>query len=216
MNKPTQRQPYFGTFVILLVLGGGAFYALRFLTGIFAPLDSQVAIVIGIAALVVVLSAALIASAIKQMQRAERADLIRGECAALYDRTLKALRVLPLTKHPVPDETPECLHADLLALENVLGLIASPEVLRAYLAFRIANGARPCQSGQLRTHLSQLMLAMRRDLAVGAPASDERELLSALLGEAKPPVDLVQEQGASELAPIASDLRPRVSLVGPK
>src|SRR5262249_46635031 len=140
MKTPTQRQTIIGRMVILLAVGGGAYYALQFLAGLFAPLDAQVWIVTSVAALVILLSATLIASAIKRSKRADRPDGTRAERAALYERTLRTWSAL-LGESPSLEEPLQSLRADLPALEGRLGLLASPEVLRAYLALRDTQGA---------------------------------------------------------------------------
>jgi len=198
---------------MLLALGGGAFYTFRFLAGVFAPLDFQVGIVASAAALVVLLSAAMIASAIKRATRAEPTHPMSGERAVLYDRILKgASSVLQAEDGHLADETLRNFKEELSTLETGLVLIASPEVIRAYLALRGVKGGRPQRNGELRTQLGRLIVAMRRDVMATGPDLNENELLSVLLSEAQPPANVADQPMGSELARGPEDLRPRVSL----
>jgi hypothetical protein len=212
MNKPNHRQTNIGGFAILLALGGGAFYLCRFLAGVFASLDFQVGIVTSVAALVVLLSAVVIASAIKRVKRAESIPPLSGERAALYDRIFRAWSVLLAEDRHLTDEALRSLKAEMSALESGLGLIASPEVIKAYLALRGAKGGSPTQNGELRTQLGRLLVAMRRDLGASAPDLDENELLTVFLSEANPSAHAVDQPAGSSLARGPEDLRPRVSL----
>src|SRR6185503_7628264 len=112
----------------------------------------------------------------------------------------------------VSDETLNSLNAKLSELESVLGLIASPEVIKAYLALRGAKRVSSQQNGQLRNHLGRLIRVMRRDLVSSAPDSDENELLTVLFSEAVPPANLVDQRVGFPLARGPEDLRPRVFL----
>jgi len=162
--------------------------------------------------MVVLLSAALIASAIKRAKRAETTHPMSGERAALYDRILRTWSILLAEDCHPADEALRSLKAELSALETGVVLIAPPEVIRAYLALRGVKGGRPQRNGELRTQLGRLIVAMRRDVMASAPDLDENELLSVLLSEAQPPANLADQPMDSELARGPEDLRPRVSL----
>lgn len=215
MNTPTCRQTNIGMLVLLLALIGGGYYSLRFLAGVFAPLDSQVGIVTGVAAITVLLSAAWIASAIKRARSAETVRALIAERAALYDRIVRAWSA-PLAEDDQPtDRGPEDGQAELRALERRMGLLASPEVIRAYLALRRREEQGPQRNGEIQTQLCMLLAAMRRDLFASAPGSVENDLLTELLFAAEPSAKVVQP---SECRPsrIPDDLRPRVSLANPR
>jgi hypothetical protein len=210
MNTVTYRPTIIGGLVLLLALGGGGFYAFRSLAVIFASLDAQVAIVTTVAAVVVLLAA--IARAIKRAKPTESVHPMSGERGALYDRLLKAWAVLATDDDSLADETVKRLNAELAALESVLVLIASPEVIRAYLTLRDARREGLQANGELRTPLGRLMVAMRRDLVVNAPDLDEGELLAVLLSAADLPANQVGQEVDSGLARNPEDLRPRISL----
>jgi hypothetical protein len=212
MNTSTHRSTIIGGLVLLLALGGGAFYGFRSLTGAFASLDAQVATVTTVAALVVLLSAAAIARAIKRAKQAETVHPMGGERGALYDRMLKVWAVLIADDGSMADETVKRLNAELAAVESVLALIASPEVIRAYLTLRDARKAGLQQNGELRAPLGRLMVAMRRDLVVNAPDLDEGELLSVLLSAADLPANPVDQEVDSRFILSPKNLRPRISL----
>jgi len=200
---------------MLLALGalvGGVLYTFRFLAGVFASLDFQVGIITSVATLVVLLSAAVIASAIKRAKSAASADPISGKRAALYDRILRAWSVFLAENCRPADEALKSLKAELSGFENGLVLIASPEVIRAYLALRGAKAGSPQQNSELRTQLGRLIVAMRRDLTASAPDLDENDLLSVLLDEADPPANPADQQAGPPLARGPEDFRPRVSL----
>lgn len=212
MNTSTHRPTIIGGLVLLLALGAGAFYAYQSLAGILANLDAQVGIVITVAALVVLLSAAAIARAIKRAKPAESVHPMSGERGALYDRMLKAWAVLVADDGSIADETVKTLHAELADLESLLVLIASPEVIRAYLTLRDARRGGVQQNGELRTPLGRLMVAMRRDLVASAADLDESELLSVLLSAADMPANQAAQEVDSRFIPSPEDLRPHISL----
>lgn len=197
---------------MLLALGGGGFYAFRSLAGLFASLDAQVAIVTTVAALVVLLSAAAIARAIKRAKPMENVHPMSGERAALYDRMLKAWAVLATDDGSLADETVKRVNAELADLESVLVLIASPEVIRAYLTLRDARSEGLPANGELRTPLGRLMVAMRRDVVANAADLDESELLSVLLTAADLPANQAAQEVDSRFIPSPEDLRPHVAL----
>jgi hypothetical protein len=197
---------------MLLALGGGAYYVIRSLAGVFESLDFQVGIVTSVAALVVLLSAAAIASAVKRTKRAASAHPMSGERAALYDRILRAWSVLLVEDCHPADEALKSLKAELSGFENRLVLIASPEVIRTYLALRSAQAGSPQQNGELRTQFGRLMVAMRRDIVASAPDLDENDLLSVVLSHASLPAKEESQHMDSELLRGPEDLRPRVSL----
>lgn len=212
MNTSTHRPTIIGGLVLLLALGASAFYAFQSLTGVFAKLDAQVGIVTTVAALVVLLSAAAIARAIKRAKPAESVHPMSGERGALYDRMLKAWAVLIADDGFLADETVKRLHAELAASESVLVLIASPEVIRAYLTLRDTRRGGLKENGELRTPLGRLLAAMRRDLVVNAPELDEGELLSVLLSAADLPPEQVGQELNHRFIPSPEDLTPHVSL----
>ncbi|HWM25268.1 MAG TPA: hypothetical protein VNP98_10620 [Chthoniobacterales bacterium] len=198
--------------VLLLALGGGGFYAFRSLAGLFASLDAQVAIVTTVAALVVLLSAAAIARAIKRAKPMESVHPMSGERGALYDRMLKAWALLATDDGSLADETMKRLNAELADLDSLLVLIASPEVIRAYLTLRDARRGGVQQNGELRTPLGRLMVAMRRDVVANAADLDESELLSVLLSAADLPANQAAQEVDSRFIPSPEDLRPHVAL----
>ena len=212
MNTSSHRQKKIGGFAMLLALGVGTFYMLRFLAGVAASLDFQVGIVTSVAALVVLLSAVVIASAIKRVKRTESVHPMSGERAALYDRILRSWSLWLVDDRPFAKEALKDLKAELSGLENGLVLIASPEVIRAYLALRDVKGGRPKQNGELRTQLGRLIVAMRRDVMASGPDLNGNELLSVVFSEAGLQENEENQRMDSELVRGPEDLRPRVSL----
>lgn len=216
MNTATHRPTIIGGLVLVLLLGAGAYFAFRWLAGAFAIMDAQIGVVTTVAAVVILLSAAGIARAIRRAKRAETLPPLSGERVALYDRILRAWAVLVAEEGCLADEAVKRLKADLAALESGLVLIASPEVISAYLALRGGRGGSPQENGQFRSHLGRLAVAMRGDLVSNAPGLDENELLAVLLNAADLPAAKAAEPDIdSRPARSPEDLRPRVSLAVP-
>ena len=188
---------------LLAAMVVGAYAALVWAVGALARQDPQIATPAAIA-LGLLVAAVVLARAARQGQLRRAAEALRPERTATYqlftDLWANAIERGGPPAGPESDEQA----AERRALDRLLALYASPQVLKAHTALRALERERGAGDPALRPELGRALLAIRRDLGLetaGLSAEDLQRLI-----EVAPRLPPGQAPAALR------DIRPRVSL----
>ena len=142
---------------LVVVLIGAVMMAFKLglgkIQGIFAGLDSQTGIVLGVSAAVVLLCSMSLAAAIRSAGRRESEHRRQSERARVYEALLETLA----------DRTANS-RGEASSPARTLFLIGSVAVVKEYRALLTVLSAKDTDEAHVRTHVNRLLLAMRRDI----------------------------------------------------
>jgi hypothetical protein len=154
---------------LIAALGFGAWLTFRGIGALFAGLDPQVATVTGIACLIALLAAWMIARSIGAASRQSKASAIREEKAATYQLFVdfwgNRLRQGPADLSEKPQ-----------VLERVLALYGGTAVIKAHTALRRLAHENGVQHPDVRAGLARALAAIREDLGSDTPHDIASEL----------------------------------------
>lgn len=171
---------------LLGAVGLGAYWALQWIIGLFLRLDSQVAAVTGIASVVMLLAAAIIASRIGGASRQSKANQLLTEKAATYDLFIDLWGSLFLAGH-AGDRNSAPLAEEFRTLDRQLLLYGGANVIKAHVALRaLWREGRMSQSKGWDEFLKALV-AIRKDLGSDEPGLTLEDLRQLLLPNVSAP-----------------------------
>lgn len=150
--------------LIVVALVSGIGFSVGRMRQILDGLDPQAGILLGVASLVALLCAWLIAAAIRSAKYSEINCLRATERASLYEAVLESLA--PSFGQP-PDSLP--------APEKAMLLKASAPVLKEYLCLLSMLSQVNAEDEQVRPQVNRLLLAMRRDLGESTFGLDQAD-----------------------------------------
>ena len=134
---------------LLIALLAGAYFLFKYVTGVFATLEPQVETLAGVASVVALVCAVIIAEGLKGRGQQEADAIAAAEKAAVYRQLLSACSL----------RDPE-----LVRIEHALALQGSSKVISAYLEFRRADNDAANSPDRASAPLGKLVQAMRADL----------------------------------------------------
>lgn len=168
---------------LLGAVGLGGYWALQWIIGLFLRLDSQAAAVTGIASVVMLLAAAIIASRIGGATRQSKANQLFTEKAATYDLFIDLWGRLFLAGH-AGDRNSEQLAEEFRTLDRQLLLYGGSNAVKAHVALRaLWREGRMSQSKGWDEFLKALV-AIRKDLGLDEPGLTLEDLRQLLLPNA--------------------------------
>jgi hypothetical protein len=138
--------------LIIIALIGGIRFSVGSIRLIFGALDPQIGVILGVACLVALLCAWIIAAAVRSAKQREIQSRIATERVSLYKEVLESLQV---RMSGAPDRPPD--------LGKALLLKASTPVLKEYRLLLSMLSDVNAEVGQINQQLNRLVLAMRRD-----------------------------------------------------
>jgi hypothetical protein len=165
---------------LLGAVGLGGYWVVQWIIGLFSRLDSQVAVVTGIASVVILLAAAIIASRIGGASRQSKANQFLTEKAATYDLFIDLWGSLFLAEHGVEDRSPEQLSEELKTLDRQLLLYGSSGVVKVHVALRALWREGRMSQPNRWDEFGKALMAIRKDLGLDEPGltiDDLRQLL---------------------------------------
>jgi len=190
---------------LLGAVGLGGYWALQWIIGLLLRLDSQVAAVTGIASVVMLLAAAIIASRIGGASQQSKANQLFTEKAATYDLFIDLWGSLFLAGH-AGDRNSEQLAEEFRTLDRQLLLYGSSGVVKVHVALRaLWREGRMSQSKGWEEFLKALV-AIRKDLGSDEPGltlEDLRQLLLPNVSAPGPSSESKDAQTNRALAPKA-------------
>ena len=171
---------------LLGAVGLGGYWALQWIIGLLLRLDSQVAAVTGIASVVMLLAAAIIASRIGGATRQSKANQLLTEKAATYDLFIDLWGSLFLAGH-AGDRNSEQLAEEFRTLDRQLLLYGGSNAVKAHVALRaLMREGRMSQSKGWEEFLKALV-AIRKDLGSDEPGLTLEDLRQLLLPNVSAP-----------------------------
>jgi hypothetical protein len=166
---------------LLGAMGIGAYLGLRYFLAAFAALDPQVARVTGIACVVVLLAAGMIARGIAAATQARRAIAFREEKAATY-QLFTDFWQNELHRPPAgTDQLPPDLADKKQTLDRLLAMYGGAGVLKAHTALWDLKQDKGTHHPDMRARFGKALVVVREDLGTDTPYSIGRDLERLLL-----------------------------------
>ena len=161
---------------LLGALVTGAYFGFKnIIVAPFTRLGQPISLITGIASMVLLLSAFIIASGMRWAKERESELRLRAEKALLYENFLNAWVD---TMRPGNNNYPIQLGESQRHLEQQLLLRASPNVLKAYVALRKLEIEARLQINTLQPVVVKMLIEMRKDLGLNTQGLKEEDLLS--------------------------------------
>lgn len=174
-------------------IGTGAYFAFEYVAVLFASLDRQVAIVMGVACVALLAASWVIAHSIRTATRQSKATAFREERTATYqlfvDYWEGLIRQIPAQADQLPSELSE----KLKVLERLLALYGGAAVLKAHTSLRSMANDKGALHPDVRVRFSEALVAIRKDLGSDTPRNIASELERLLL----PVIDAMSEPAES-------------------
>lgn len=165
---------------LLGVLGVGGYFALKRIGELFGSMNFQVATVTGIASVVTLLAALIIASSIRQASNQHKVHQLHTENAAMYQLFLDLWTDLLRHGRDSGDRSPDTWSGDLLALDRRLMLYGSSGVVKAHARLRALERDSGAHTPQVRLQVANVLLEIRQDLGIETQGLTAEELLALL------------------------------------
>jgi hypothetical protein len=163
--------------VLLAALIGSAYYLFKSVTNLFAKMDHQTSLVVGIVSITVLLSALAISGSIREARKRAREQHLVRDKAALYERIIHEW----VDAHGRGTGSIE-LGESLQGLERSLALRAGPGVLKAYTVLKTLQEDSVATGPETRAQFGAVLFEMRKDLGLSNQWLKSGELLQTLLG----------------------------------
>ena len=178
--------------VLGLTLGGalmfGGYAAIEFIVALFASLDAQTARVTAIASAVVLLAAAIIASAIRAASRTGKAMQIRDQKWATYQLFVDYWDgVLATGRAPAVRGSDDATEKSR-TLDRLLALYGGAAVIKAHDALRAARDEKGARHADVAAQFGKALLEIRKDLGSGTQGIGGPELLRLVAPDADPTI----------------------------
>lgn len=145
----------------LIASAYGFYYAFQFLLNAFAGIETVQKTFLFSGALTLLLSAAMIAAALRGLGKRLQNRRLQEEKLAAYSNLINVWRVL--LKTPAYNLNPEDQQV-LGDIESHLTLVAGPRVLRQYHRLKDIQRQADLQSPEVSGQLEKLILEIRRDI----------------------------------------------------
>lgn len=168
---------------LLGVVGLGGYWALQWIIKLFLRLDSQVAAVTGIASVVMLLAAAIIASRIGGASRQSKANQLLTEKAATYDLFIDLWGSLFLAGH-TGDRNSAPLAEEFRTLDRQLLLYGGSNAVKAHVALRALWREGMMSQSKGWDQFLKALVAIRKDLGSDEPGLTPKDLRQLLLPDA--------------------------------
>lgn len=192
------------TVILLVGVGSAGYFALRFISSLFGRMDPEVAAVTAIASLMMLLASLIIAGSIRRASRGSKQNQLRADKAATYKVVINVWQeqlLGPGLENPVTNTASE----ELQALDRLLILYGSPEVIKAHAGLRALERERGAQDPNVSLQFTRTVMEMRQDLGsetLGFSVGELQQLLFPNSDDA-----IVSTKNACQ------GFQPRVSLV---
>jgi hypothetical protein len=176
IRPPDNKAAILVGLLIIILLGAGAYYAFDFIKGLFDRLDPQVAAITMIAAATVLISASIIASAIRSLNRWKDTHALNAKKRVTYERLIQLWREALWQGADGDDRDTK----DLRKLEQQLLLWGNPPVIQAYTALRQRKTEAGLLSPDIPEYVVDVLMEMRKDLGLNILELDEDDLSELL------------------------------------
>jgi membrane protein required for beta-lactamase induction len=193
------------TLAVLGTLGVTGYRILKFLVELVGSVDSQVAAVAAVASVMALLVATTVAYNIRLLGKQGKTHQLHAEKAATYHLFVDAWEALLRQGGSSEDRNPNKVPDDLLALDRLLILYGSPDVLKAHGMLRALEHELGARNPQVRLQFARVLMEVRKDLGLQTQGLLAEDLLRLLFAEA-------DKASAPSKAHSYQDPRPRVSL----
>jgi hypothetical protein len=162
---------------LLVAFASGGYFVFKYVVGVFAGLDPQLASLTAIASVVALLCAAIIAGGLKARWRTERNPLAMMERAKLYERLLTLCCEQMKDRQ---DGNSQQTGTHLAEIERTLALHGSAKVVAAYNNLRRLRRQNGQPAEAINEMLSKLVVEIRKDLGRTDLIRDDKDLLELL------------------------------------
>jgi len=166
---------------LLGAMGFAVYLALQYIVALFAGLDPQVANVTGIACVVALTAAWVIARGIRTAIRQSKAMALREEKTATYQLFVDFWENLLRQRRVRTDPLPAELSEKLQLLDRLLALYGGAAVIKAHTALRGLARDKGAQHSDVRARFGEALVAIRKDLGADTPRNTAHELERLLL-----------------------------------
>jgi len=183
----------------LIASAYGLYYVFQFLLNAFAGLEAVEKTLLFTAAFTILLSAAMIAAALRGLGRRMQNRRLQDEKLAAYGNLINAWRALVRApQRAIQPEEEQILHD----IESHLTLVAGPRVLRQYHGLKEIQREADLQSQDVFAQLEKVILEIRRDIGYADWGYKDSHLISALFefpaGESEHPKHSPFNQSATQ------------------
>lgn len=194
--------------IFIGALGLGGYYAVEHITALFLGMDPQVATVTGVASVVVLLAALLVASSIRQASKQNRTNQFQADKAATYKLFINTWSSLLRERAGRVSHGAAPLPDALQTLHQSLALYGSPAVIKAHAALRALLKESGTQNPELlKSQLAKALLEVRKDLGSDTRGLAAEALQDLLLSDAERPTLPDVAQGLAPRAGMSSSPR---------
>ena len=183
----------------LVALAYGLYYAFQFILNAFAGIETVQKTIFFTAAFTLLLSAAMIAAALRGIGRRLQNRRLQEEKLAVYGDLIYAWRALVCApQRAIPPGEEQILHD----IESHLILVAGPRVLRQYHRLKEIQREADLQSPEVFAELEKVILEIRRDIGYADWGYKNSHLISVLFefpaGESKSLKHSSSDQSATQ------------------
>lgn len=188
--------------VLLGVLATGGYWGVKFVVDLFAVLDSQTAVLVALASVVVVICVATINWGFTRIGQKEVRAQMRLEKINLYERVMLLWRAKLKNRTTSIDPARE---DELQQLAQLLTLRGSSRVIKAYLDLHMLEKTVGLLTPDISSRFVTMQMEMRKDLGLSVQDLKREDFLQLCFAD----VAAAPEPG--KLQP-RQDLHPHVSL----
>lgn len=191
---------------LLGAIGYGTWLAVDAIVAVFASLDREAANLTAIASVLALTAAWVIArGGIGPSNRQGQAFALREEKTATYQLFVDFWESLLRRGRTHSDQLPVDLAGKLHVLDRYLALYGGAAVIRSHTALRELEREKGTQHPDVRSHLCDALIAIRKDLGAEIPFNAAHELEQLLLPIAqaaeRPATDSRDARSRTVLAP---------------
>jgi len=182
------------TFVALLGLAlaaafaAAAYYAYQLIVSLFTGLDVQVARIAAITSIVVLLAAAIVASAIRAASGKGRATQMHEQKSATYQLFVEYWEGVIASGRTSALPNSADAAGKSRALDHLLALYGGASVIKAHDALRAARDEKGAQNADVAARFGKALLEIRKDLGSGTQGLGGPELLRLVAPDADPTI----------------------------
>jgi hypothetical protein len=192
------------TVILLVGVGSAGYFALRFISSRFGRMDPEVAAVTAIASLVMLLASFIIAGSIRRTSSGSKQNQLRAEKAATYKVVINVWEEHLLSG--AVDRATRAASEELDALDRLLILYGSPEVIRAHARLRALAHEKASKDTNMSLQFTRMLMEMRKDIGSETLGFSAGELQQFLLPHSN-------DAMVSSRTDVNRGVQPRVTLV---
>lgn len=194
--------------IFIGALGLGGYYTIEHLTALFLGMDTQIATVTGVASVVVLLAALLVASSIRQAIKQNRTNQFHADKATTYKLFINTWSSLLRERAGRVSHGAAPLPEALQTLHLSLALYGSPAVIKAHTALRVLlKESGTLNPELLKPQFAKALLEVRKDLGSDTRGLATEALQDLLLSDAERPILPDVAQGLAPRAGMSSSPR---------